>query len=299
MKSEYVESFLAVVKHGTFSKAADSLYISQSTLSRRINELERELDVRLFDRERGKSRVELTPQGNSFYSLSEKWQSLLSATKNLKGEQPFETVGLFCSHTLANPLFSTALRLFSARKLPVNLRVYTGSSHIAQDLIDHEKVDIAVTGNTLNLTATIEDVIAEERIVFVSGINSPYGKTVKVDSLDPADQLFMNYGHAQTSWLHRHFGPVKAPRTRVESPLLSEAFFTPAMPRLWTSLPYSAAHALLPLGNIKISELDDPIPSRKIIMSSRVPFRDTIHDMFKEDLTTAARRHQALFDLPA
>ena len=289
MNTECIESFLAVVKYGSISKAAASLYISQPTLSRRITELEKELGTSLLIRQRGRSRVELTPQGRSFYSLSEKWLSLLNATKSIDQPQPFETLGLFCAHTLASPLFSDALRLFSARHLPVNLRVYTGSSQLAQSLIEQENVDFAVTGNTLNWTSTVEEVLAEERIVFVSGVNSPYGKTVEASSLDPKDQLFMNYGEDQALWAQQHFGfgPPKSPRIRVESPQLSEAFFSPALPNLWTTLPISTANALLPLGNIKISELDDPIPSRKILLSSRVPFRDTYHDLIKQDLLNA------------
>lgn len=44
----------------------------------------------------------------------------------------------------------------------------------AVDLVGHEKVDFALTDNTMNWTATVEEMLAEERIIFVSGVSSPY-----------------------------------------------------------------------------------------------------------------------------
>jgi DNA-binding transcriptional LysR family regulator len=44
------EIFLAVVRARSFTRAADTLHLSQSTLSQHVIELERELGVRLFDR---------------------------------------------------------------------------------------------------------------------------------------------------------------------------------------------------------------------------------------------------------
>lgn len=53
--------FLALTRHLNYARAAEELGISQPTLSRSIQALERHLDLRLFDRDRGG--VEMTPQG--------------------------------------------------------------------------------------------------------------------------------------------------------------------------------------------------------------------------------------------
>ena len=64
MQIQQVHFFLAIVDHGSFSAAADKLYISQSSLSKNILALEKELGVQLFDRSRRK--VALTPAGQAF-----------------------------------------------------------------------------------------------------------------------------------------------------------------------------------------------------------------------------------------
>ena len=40
-----IEAFLSIVQHGSFSAAAEKLYITQPALGRRIRALEEELDM--------------------------------------------------------------------------------------------------------------------------------------------------------------------------------------------------------------------------------------------------------------
>ncbi|NED65029.1 LysR family transcriptional regulator, partial [Streptomyces sp. SID10244] len=61
MDLHLVTYFVAVVDHGGITKAAQSLYISQPSLSQAIRTLERRLGVTLFDRT-GR-RLELTEAG--------------------------------------------------------------------------------------------------------------------------------------------------------------------------------------------------------------------------------------------
>jgi DNA-binding transcriptional LysR family regulator len=45
-----IQAFVAVARSGSFKSAADSLYISQPALSRRIDNLEQTLQARLLER---------------------------------------------------------------------------------------------------------------------------------------------------------------------------------------------------------------------------------------------------------
>jgi LysR family transcriptional activator of glutamate synthase operon len=64
MDSRQVHYFLTIVKTGSFSAAADELYISQSSLSKQIMALEKELGIQLFDR--SKRQITLTEAGRIF-----------------------------------------------------------------------------------------------------------------------------------------------------------------------------------------------------------------------------------------
>ncbi|HZK32962.1 MAG TPA: selenium metabolism-associated LysR family transcriptional regulator [Tissierellaceae bacterium] len=68
MEFNQLESFLKVVKHKSFSKAAKELYLTQPTISNNIQNLEKELKTTLLDR---KSRtICLTDSGKIFYKYA-------------------------------------------------------------------------------------------------------------------------------------------------------------------------------------------------------------------------------------
>ena len=64
MNENQLQTFLAVVKCGSYSRAAEAMYLSQPTVSYRIQSLEEELGVRLFNHT-GTAAV-LTPAGHTF-----------------------------------------------------------------------------------------------------------------------------------------------------------------------------------------------------------------------------------------
>jgi len=64
-----LESFAAVVKCNSFTKAAEKLYISQPTISTHIRALEEELNTRLILRTT--KSIEVTPEGSKLYDYAE------------------------------------------------------------------------------------------------------------------------------------------------------------------------------------------------------------------------------------
>ena len=79
MELRVLEYFLAVVREGTLSGAAEALHLTQPTLSRQIRELEEQLGVTLFLR--GNRQVTLTPEGTLLRRRAEEILSLVSKTQ--------------------------------------------------------------------------------------------------------------------------------------------------------------------------------------------------------------------------
>ena len=65
MRIEHMREFVAIREEGNFSRAARSLFMTQPALSRHVQEVERELGVRLLNRD--KHSVSLTDAGERAY----------------------------------------------------------------------------------------------------------------------------------------------------------------------------------------------------------------------------------------
>lgn len=70
MTFEQLKSFLAVVKYNHFTLASQELFISQSSISKHIKALEKEIGIELFKREH--RTIKLTPAGEEFLIFAKK-----------------------------------------------------------------------------------------------------------------------------------------------------------------------------------------------------------------------------------
>ena len=87
MEIRQIQYFLSVVETGSFSAAADEHYISQSSLSKKIIALEKEIGITLFDR--SKRKVFLTEAGEAFLAHARKINMAYQAMAvDLNGYKP-------------------------------------------------------------------------------------------------------------------------------------------------------------------------------------------------------------------
>ncbi|MGN0059612.1 MAG: LysR family transcriptional regulator [Coriobacteriales bacterium] len=70
MLIESLQAFVAVAYHGSFTQAADALFVNQSVITRRVQALEKELDTQLF--ERTSRHVALTEDGRAFLPYAQR-----------------------------------------------------------------------------------------------------------------------------------------------------------------------------------------------------------------------------------
>ena len=87
MNTKHLKAALALARHGSFTKAARELYVAQSTLSRHVAALERELGAALFVR--GLDSVTPTRAGTAFLSEA---QAVLEATERARAAVQRECV---------------------------------------------------------------------------------------------------------------------------------------------------------------------------------------------------------------
>ena len=140
-------TFSKIAELGSFSKAAEYLGYTQSAVSIQMKELEKELNVRLFDRI-GK-KIYLTEQGKE---ALEKADHIILLSQRLKDIAPQDELsGKVRIGTLASlytPLFLPILESFHRTHPHVEIMVKLGVTKELIELLQANKVDLILTLDT-------------------------------------------------------------------------------------------------------------------------------------------------------
>ena len=145
MDIRQIHYFTEVVKHGSFSKAAEHLYISQPNISNVIKDLEEELDVKLLIRTTRK--LELTDTGRLLFqygqeisqSLQHFYQELDDIKNNKRGSI---RIGIF--PMLGMKFFTKTIAEFHQQYPEIIIQfMEDGANHLKKTLIDGD-LDLAV-----------------------------------------------------------------------------------------------------------------------------------------------------------
>ncbi len=147
MNIKQLEVFLAVVESGSFSRAAEATFITQSTVSQHISSLEAEFDLKLLDR----TRKTVFPTEAGKLLLAYAWQIVSKARevplamKKLRGlEDALLKIG--ASNIPGSYLIPAILPLFTARHPGVSLAVLQGDSRETLDRLKQEEIELGIIG---------------------------------------------------------------------------------------------------------------------------------------------------------
>lgn len=159
----------AIIKEGSFRKAADSLYVSQPAISLQIQNLERQLNTPLF--ERTSKKATLTEAGNMLLryggrilALCEETCRALEDIQNLQGG----SLVIGASQTTGTYLMPRLIGLFRQRYPQVNVQLQVHSTRLISWSVANGQADLAVIGgevpnelkNVLKITSYAEDELA-------------------------------------------------------------------------------------------------------------------------------------------
>lgn len=148
MDFRQLESFIAIVKHKSFSKAAKELYLTQPTISNHMQNLEKELKTTLINR--NNKQVELTKAGEIFYdyavdilNLKDKVQfNLGSYTGKIEG-----TIDIYCSTIPQQYLLPKLLKNFQQKFPEIRYRMnHLDSFDIITAILENE-INYGFTGS--------------------------------------------------------------------------------------------------------------------------------------------------------
>lgn len=140
-----MQYYLAVVREGTISAAAESLHVAQPSLSRQMKELETELGATLF--ERGNRKISLTEEGMILRKRAEEMVRLMQMTEeeisqvknNVSG-----SVRIGAGESLSFHYLSRAAADLHREHPDIRFHITSGDTHDLMDELNNGLLDFAL-----------------------------------------------------------------------------------------------------------------------------------------------------------
>jgi len=216
MQLRHLKTFVVVARTLNFSRAAERVHLSQSSVSEQMQALESDLDVALFDRSR--RQLALTPAGERLLVHA---QDLLQLA-----EQTYEAVAM-AANAIAGPLRLGGLETLCTAYLPallatfrqqhpdVQLALTTGNSGDLRECVLAGDIDLAfVYGAAPEEPALESEVIAEEALLVLVPPGHRLASHARIgnDDLAGEDFLVTLPGCVYRGMFDRAFPTESAPR---------------------------------------------------------------------------------------
>ena len=156
MEIRHLKYFVKIAETLNFSEAAKALYITQSTLSQQIRQLEQEVDAQLF--ERNNHNVRLTEAGEELLPYARQTlkasQACLDRIQDL---QQMLTGTLNIGVTFSfSPILTEALFAFIKLYPKVKINIFYKPMAELMKMLEHDEVDFALTFRPIEQNKEIE-----------------------------------------------------------------------------------------------------------------------------------------------
>ena len=129
MELKWLKDYLALIEHGSFSKAAAARFVTQPAFSRRIRSLENWLNVSLVDRDQYPT--SLTSAGEAFTEHAQQLINQIYSSRNHL--QQLDTsnkhISIMAQHALAVAFFPAWMNTFKTLADKTLIRVEAGNLH--------------------------------------------------------------------------------------------------------------------------------------------------------------------------
>jgi len=193
----------AIVDEGSFKKAADSLFVTQPAVSLQVQNLEKQLEIAIFDR--GGRKAQLTEAGKLLLNYCEKILGECQETckaiedlNNLKGG----SIIIGASQTTGTYLMPRMIGLFRQKYPDVSVQLQIHSTRRTGWSVANGQIDIAIIGGQLpmELNETLKVIpFATDELALVLPTNHPLEKSKELTKEDLYSLRFITLDNQSTT----------------------------------------------------------------------------------------------------
>ncbi|MGN0658869.1 MAG: LysR family transcriptional regulator [Emergencia sp.] len=287
MEFKQIEAFLAISEQKNITKAADSLFVSQSALSYRLKSLEDELGTVLVNRSKGISAVTLSPRGEEFLPIAAEWMEVHNKAMAFKASADTRLIRI-AAPTSVNQVFSPVYNDIADSEPSIRLSISTYSSDEIPSLVSRKEVDIGLSyfgeekdNITVHQIASFPMVIVErskvpraETVINPADLNPEKAVLIKGIALD---------NPAASSFYKKNFGASMHFHISVDTP----SMIISSMPEGgWCMIPKSHTEMFDALDEFHIYEIREPAPEMPCYLTVRTSADKALRDFVRKYFMT-------------
>lgn len=208
MELRHLRYFTALAHAGSFTKAADIVHVTQSTLSHQISQLEMELGKSLFVREpRG---VRLTLDGQLFLKQSERALEAIEAGIRQLRDVPStkkNRVRIAATPTLANQFVPSAVFTLLANESDLLITIQEKHASNMHNALMNDEVDLAVAYPPMETQGLQSEFLFSDEMFVVVCKEHPLAKRrwVRLADLHGVDIVFPSHNQTIRALIDRFF----------------------------------------------------------------------------------------------
>lgn len=194
MDIESLNTFLTLAETKSFTKTANQLFVAQSTVTNRINELEKELKLSLFSRTNRS--VKLTLEGERFRVYAQKVIDLTENTlADITAEHRFENhIRIGSADSIYEGHLAPEIKKYRDKHPENSLKITIGLSNHLLEQLQEDMLDAAFVYIPLKKSSFISELYKQDKLVLVTDINNKkYRRGITQQQLIEENYLMCNF----------------------------------------------------------------------------------------------------------
>ena len=193
MADRRLQVFHAVARHLSFTKAAESLFMTQPAVTFQVRQLEEQFSTRLFDRAQG--RITLTPAGMVAFQYAERILGLSAELearlKELSGQESGPLL-IGASTTIAEFLLPGIVGEFKRMHPGIVPRLFVANSEQVQERVAERSLDLGFIEGDSHLPTLESDVCCEDELQVMCAPEHPLAKLALVEPRSLGEHGFIS-----------------------------------------------------------------------------------------------------------
>lgn len=176
MIDEKLYTLLAVVEFNSYTRAAQHLSLTQPAVTQHIKQLEKELNIKIFNRVGNK--IKLTPEGNIVIQYARRNIALYQRMKQsiLDAQRHVRRLKVGITHTAESSAVAEVLGRYSAQNPGTTITIISNSIKNLYDMLKNYEIDLAVVEGKIQDSSINSLLLDTDCLMLVVSNNNPLAK---------------------------------------------------------------------------------------------------------------------------